>query len=79
MLSKNIYHIVSLIFLTVASFQQTRDTTSNLQTFARAYGYIKYFHPSYEASKIDWNAFATYGAEEIIKCETKTEVIKTLN
>jgi hypothetical protein len=34
----------------------------NLNAFAKAYGYVKYFHPSDEASGTDWNRFAIYGA-----------------
>lgn len=56
-----------------------QDKINNLKTFAKAYGYAKYFHPSNEAASIDWNSFSAYGAEEIIKCENQTEVISTLN
>ncbi|GAA4900851.1 hypothetical protein GCM10023311_28140 [Flaviramulus aquimarinus] len=61
------------------SCKKKQDTINNLKTFAKAYGYVKYFHPSDEASAIDWNSFAAYGAEQIVKCQSKTEVINTLN
>lgn len=48
-------------------------------TFAKVYGYVKYFHPSDEASQIDWNKFSIYGASQIDKCRTKEDVINTLN
>jgi len=51
----------------------------NLKTFAKAYGYVKYFHPSDEAAHIDWNSFAIYGAEQIKKCSSQQEVVSTLN
>lgn len=51
----------------------------NLKTFAKAYGYVKYFHPSDEAAHIDWNSFAIYGTEQIEKCSSQQEVINTLN
>ncbi len=51
----------------------------NIVTFAKVYGYVKYFHPSDEASQIDWNRFSIYGASQIDKCKTKKDVIKTLN
>lgn len=36
----------------------------NLMAFSRLYGYIRYFHPSDEASEIDWSKLAIYGAEK---------------
>ena len=37
---------------------QTKNQIEYLKTFSRAYGYVKYFHPSDEADKIDWDKFA---------------------
>ncbi len=34
----------------------------NLRAFAKLYGYVRFFHPSDEASRIDWDKFAVYGA-----------------
>lgn len=51
----------------------------NLSTYAKAYGYVKYFHPSDEASQIDWVKFSAYGADKIEKCKTKEQVVATLN
>ena len=55
------------------------EKIDNLITFAKAYGYVKYFHPSDEAANIDWNSFAAYGAEEILKCTDQDEVVATLD
>lgn len=56
-----------------------QEKVNHLKAFAKAYGYVKYFHPSDEASKIDWNTFAAYGASEILKCNNTEEVVATLN
>lgn len=37
----------------------------NLRAFAKLYGYVKYFHPSDEASSIDWDKLAIYGAQRV--------------
>ena len=50
----------------------------NLKTFARVYGYVKYFHPSDEASELNWNKFASYGALRVLPCKTDTELIGEL-
>lgn len=56
-----------------------QENINHLKAFSKAYGYVKYFYPSDEASKIDWNSFAAYGAGEILKCNNTKEVVATLN
>lgn len=34
----------------------------NLRAFTRLYGYVRWFHPSDEASEVDWTAMAVLGA-----------------
>jgi C-terminal processing protease CtpA/Prc len=50
-----------------------------LKTFAKVYGYVKYFHPSDEAAKVDWDKFAIYGSEKIQNCKNQEELFYTLN
>jgi len=76
---KKTIHLFCVIITLFTTCNQQPDDTSKLKTFAKAYGYIKYFHPSDEASKIDWNQFAAYGAEQVLKTKNKTELIQTLN
>ncbi len=57
----------------------TKSQTEYLETFSRAYGYVKYFHPSDEADKIDWEKFAIYGSEKILLCENQKQLLETLN
>lgn len=70
--------MVLLLFLSIV-FGCTQQKTENLETFAKAYGYVKYFHPSDDAFKLDWEKFSAYGAREIMKCNSKKEVLLTLN
>ncbi|MEL7149039.1 MAG: hypothetical protein AAFO69_21880, partial [Bacteroidota bacterium] len=49
-----------------------------LTAFAKLYGYVKYFHPSDEAQKIDWDKFAIYGADKVLKCKSQTELAAEL-
>ena len=70
-------------FLVIVSLligcSQSDNNLEALQAFSKAYGYVKYFHPSDEASQIDWAKFSIYGAQEIEKCETNEALINTLN
>lgn len=70
--------------LTIALFflfacENENQKLENMLTYAKVYGYVKYFHPSDEASQIDWNKFSIYGSSQIEKCKTKEDVIHTLN
>lgn len=37
----------------------------NLRAFAKLYGYVRYFHPSDEASLVDWDKFVIFGVEKV--------------
>jgi len=51
----------------------------NLRAFTKLYGYVKYFHPSDEASKIDWDIFAIYGSKKIKKAQNTLQLKNILN
>ncbi len=70
--------LLSIIFST-SGFGQTQLQIENLKTFAKVYGYVKYFHPSDEAANLNWDQFAIYGAAQVEKCQTKAELLNTLN
>ena len=65
-----------IIVLPLALFGQ--EKMDYLVSFTKAYGYVKYFHPSAEAAKIDWNKFSAYGANEILKSKNSTELQETM-
>jgi hypothetical protein len=50
----------------------------HLGAFARLYGYVKHFHPSDQASSIDWDAFAVHGAAKVLPAESRDELQATL-
>ncbi len=65
-------YLVLSIFLTLlllstfhCKLNQENQQIQNLRAFAKLYGYVRYFHPSDEASQIDWNKFAIFGAEKV--------------
>jgi C-terminal processing protease CtpA/Prc len=66
--------ILVLTFLQCAA----QKKVENLTTFARLYGYIRFFHPSDEASSIDWNQFAIYGAKRVEACNSPDELLDSL-
>jgi len=50
----------------------------NLTAFSRVYGYVRYFHPSDEAQKIDWDKLAVLGVKSIKKANTDEELKNAL-
>lgn len=62
-------------FLAVA---QTNTEIRNLEDFAKVYGVVRYFHPSDETSKINWNQFAVYGTQEMLKSKDPKISLKNL-
>ncbi len=53
------------------------QTLRNFRAFTKIYGYIRFFHPSDEASSIDWDKFAVYGFEKVENAGDDNE-LKTL-
>lgn len=49
------------------------DITERIAAFAELYGIVRYFHPSDEATAVDWNKFAEYGVDLIQNTETEEE------
>lgn len=76
---KKILLLIASIICIIKINAQSQQQIDNLKIFAKAYGYVKYFHPSDEAAKIDWNSFAIYGANQIEKCTSHEDVVTTLN
>ncbi|MFH0867201.1 MAG: peptidase S41, partial [Bacteroidota bacterium] len=76
---KTIKLFLLLVLISGSGFGQANFKMESLKTFAKAYGYVKYFHPSDEAANIDWDNFAIYGSDKVEKCETKEQLLKTLN
>lgn len=50
----------------------------NLKAFAKLYGYVRYFHPSDEASQIDWDRFVIYGVEKAKNATNRQELTSVL-
>ncbi len=60
------------------SAQLMPQQQKNLTAFSRLYGYVRYFHPSDEASTLDWDGFAIYGARKMLEPKDDKELISTL-
>lgn len=50
----------------------------NISAFSKLYGYVRYFHPSVEASYLGWNRFAIYGVDQVKNAKDEKELKKKL-
>lgn len=57
----------------------TNRQIDKLVLFSKFYGYIKYFHPSDEASFIDWDKFLLYSIGEVLNANTNHNLVEKLN
>ncbi|RDC54090.1 hypothetical protein DU508_23335 [Pedobacter chinensis] len=69
---------ITLVISFLNGFTQSRQQIRNLTAFSKLYGYVQYFHPSDEASKIEWQSFAIYGSQKMLQVKDDQELISTL-
>jgi C-terminal processing protease CtpA/Prc len=62
----------------VTTMPSSEQLLTNLRAFTKLYGYVRYFHPSDEASRLDWNTFAVYGVGKVKDARTTEELKSTL-
>lgn len=62
----------------VACQSEKSSKVQNIETFARLYGYARWFHPSDEAQEIDWDKFAVLGIQKVENVKSTSELRDTL-
>lgn len=70
--------MILLVLLVISCQQSSNQSLQNIETFARLYGYVRFFHPSEEAAKINWNHFAVYGTKQVEKAKNQEELKQIL-
>ncbi len=74
----NKYLVLSISILTLFSCQKEISKVQNIETFAKLYGYARWFHPSDEATEIDWDKFAILGVQKVENVKSDSELRDTL-
>ncbi|MBE9915947.1 hypothetical protein G8C92_18180 [Paenibacillus donghaensis] len=77
--------VATILFLmsAVPAFAMEKEKAANqelvnIRAFAKLYGYVRFFHPSDENEKIDWNRFAIHGVSKVRAAKTNAELTTTL-
>ena len=71
--------VVTFISCATKELSKQEKSINNIETFGKLYGYIKYFHPSSAAYKVDWNDIALYGVQKTKKAKNNKELLQILN
>jgi C-terminal processing protease CtpA/Prc len=58
--------------------QGAAPVVDNVSTFARMFGYVRYFHPSDEAADVDWERFAVHGIRQVRDAADASELREVL-
>lgn len=75
------YLFLSKLFLCILFILTSctrKDNIESITHFANIYGAVRWFSPSDECKKIDWNNFAKYGVEKTSKAQNLEELEKIL-
>ena len=74
----NKYLTITLSVIILLSCSNESKKIQNIETFAKLYGYARWFHPSDEAQEIDWDKFAILGIQKVENIKSDTELRDTL-
>ncbi len=72
------YFAIIISILMLSSCQKESRKIQNIESFAKLYGYARWFHPSDEAQEIDWEKFAILGIQKVENIKSDTELKDTL-
>jgi hypothetical protein len=73
-----IIHFIIFSFLIFFGCTNQERKSHNIKSFAKLYGYARWFHPSNESQEIDWDKFAVYGVKKVENLSTDSELKETL-
>lgn len=75
---KHISLRLTLLFCVSTTVFAQPQRVTNLVSFAKTYGYVRYFYPSDEASAINWEHFLVYGSRIAEQAKNDEELIIVL-
>ncbi len=61
------------VILSNLLFGQTKIEIQKLEDLTKIYGVVRYFHPSNESAKLNWDLFTVYAVEEVLKTNNQKE------
>jgi C-terminal processing protease CtpA/Prc len=68
----------ALLLLAAPALPPAEVQVENLKAFAVLYGYVRFFHPSEEAARVDWEKLALVGVPRVRAAETPEDLERAL-
>lgn len=79
MIKRQILILLLLSLLLELGCNNKSRKIENIRTFAKVYGYVRWFYPSDEATKLDWDKFAVFGIKRIENAKNANDAKKILS
>ena len=67
-------NLLSGLMILCMSCTNTGRKVDNIQTFAKVYGYVRWFYPGDEAAQTNWDKFAVYGVSKVENARNQKEL-----
>jgi len=81
MIAIRIRCFLTLLFIYSNAFvsaQTLKQKEKNLKAFTELYGYVRFFHPSDEAAKVNWFFYSLYGVNRVMLAENDSQLLDEL-
>jgi hypothetical protein len=74
MINKHILIVLLLLKLLTTGCVSKSKKIENIQSFAKVYGYVRWFYPGDEAAQVNWNKFAVLGISKVETARNQKEL-----
>ncbi|SHE88036.1 S41 family peptidase [Pedobacter caeni] len=75
---KPFFVLLLILTYSIGSAQTLKQKERNLKAFSELYGYVRFFHPSDEVTKLNWFFFSLYGVHQVMSAQNDQELIREL-
>lgn len=75
---KSFFFFLLITTYSVGSAQTLKQKERNLKAFSELYGYVRFFHPSDEVTKVNWFFFSLYGVHQVMSAQNDQQLIREL-
>lgn len=75
---KPFFILLLILAYSIGSAQTLKQKERNLKAFSELYGYVRFFHPSDEVTKVNWFFFSLYGVHQVMSAQNDQQLIREL-
>jgi hypothetical protein len=75
---KSFFILLLISTYSIGSAQTLKQKERNLKAFSELYGYVRFFHPSDEVTKVNWFFFSLYGVHQVMSAQNDQQLIREL-